>query len=512
MRNILFLFLFILSCTLISSITPDNSGSSEKLTPAELAGKKIYTEGIGSSDVKITANMSGVKVPATVMKCINCHKADGTGNPEGGISPSNVTWAYLTRSYGGKRISGEKYPAYTEQTLRKVITTGIDPAGNKLHNAMPTYNMTREDLNNLVAYMKVLGKVGDVGLTKSTINIGIALNSEQNQPNSKNEAIKKMVQAYCNTVNENGGIYNRTLKPSFFSTSEQFEEKKYFMVTGFGEKEILGENNTTPSLFLCSNELTGSGLNNRNAFYVYPSLTAQNQALVDFSKENELLKKKGEVTIVYTNDNDRKAFAKTLSNYYLAKNNVLPTLLALDSDNIQELALTKQIHSNSLVFYVGSTQLGNQFLKELDNIGKTPYILTSGSISGVDLFNMPKAFQKKVFISYPTWITERSSASIRLYQSLNRENKLLSNWKNSQLNIMSMLMTLEECLKRVGSDLTQDKLIGSFEGLYEFSTGLAPPVTYNLNKRAGSSSVYIASFDPIANQLKLVSTINCSEK
>ena len=73
-------------------------------------------------------------------------------------------------------------------------------------------------------------------------------------------------------------------------------------------------------------------------------------------------------------------------------------------------------------------------------------------------------------------------------------------------------MTLEECLKRVGSDLTQDKLIGSLEGLYEFSTGLAPPVTYNLNKRAGSSSVYIANFDPIANQLKLVSTINCSEK
>ncbi|NRA11021.1 MAG: cytochrome c, partial [Crocinitomicaceae bacterium] len=269
MRHFLLFVLLIASCGLISMIHPDNSESNGNLTPAELAGKKIYTTGVGSSQEKITANMSGVKVPATVMKCINCHKADGTGNPEGGISPSNITWAYLTRPYGGKRISGKKYPAYTEQTLRKVITTGIDPAGNKLHNAMPTYNMTREDLNNLVAYMKVLGKVGDVGLTKSTIKIGIALNSKQNQPNSKNEAIKKVVQAYCNSINENGGIYNRTLEPSFFNTNEQFEEKKYFMVTGFGEKEILGENTTTPSLFLCSNELTGTGLNNRNAFYVY---------------------------------------------------------------------------------------------------------------------------------------------------------------------------------------------------------------------------------------------------
>jgi ABC-type branched-subunit amino acid transport system substrate-binding protein len=489
-----------------------NTESKGNLTPAELAGKKIYTTGVGSSGEKITANMSGVKVPGTVMKCINCHKADGTGNPEGGISPSNVTWAYLTRPYGGKRISGKKYPAYTEQTLRKVITTGIDPAGNKLHNAMPTYNMTRVDLNNLVAYMKVLGKAGDVGLTKSTIKIGIALNGNHDQSNSKNEAVKKVAQAYCNAINENGGIYNRMLETSFFNANEEFDENKYFMVTGFGEKEILGKNTTTPSLFLCSNEITGTGLNNRNAFYIYPSLTAQNQALVDFSNEYALFKKKDEVTIVCTNDDHRKTLARAISDYYLAKNKVLPTMLTLDSSNVNELALNKDIHSDGLVFFIGSIELGNQFLKELDKLGKSPYILTSGSVSGVDLFNLPKSFQKKVFISYPTWVTERTFAGVQLYQSLNKQNNLLSGWKNSQLNIMSMLMTLEECLKKIGSDLTQDKLIASFEELYEFSTGLAPPVTYNMNRRVGSSMVYIANFDPTVNQLQLVSSINFSEE
>lgn len=511
MKSLLLLFLFILSCTLISFNVGDDSGSTEKLTPAQLAGKKIYTEGIGSSDVKITANMSGVKVPATVMKCINCHKADGTGNAEGGITPSNVTWSYLTRPYGGVRLSGEKYPSYTEQSLRKVITQGIDPAGNKVHNAMPTYNMTRTDLDNLIAYLKVLGEKSDVGLTKSTIHIGIALNGSQNESNSKNEAVKKVVQAYCKKVNENGGIYNRTLETSFFDANEKIDEDEYFMITGFGDQKNIAST-TTPTLFPYSEQLTKNGLNNPNTFYIYPSIIAQNHALVDFSKKHETLSHCDEITIIYTNDEQRQTIANSISSYYSTNHGILPKQFIINSTNVKEIALNKNISSKGLIFFIGATQLGNELLKSLDLVDKSPSLLASGSVSGVDLFNMPEAFYGKVFIAYPTWITQRSRAGISTYQSLKKDNELLSNWKGSQLDAMSMIMTLEECLKEIGSDLTQDKLIRSLEGLYQFSNGLTPPLTYNVNQRVGSSNVYIATIDATVKQLKLVSTVHSTEK
>ena len=34
------------------------------------------------------------------MACANCHGFDGQGKPEGGITPSNLTWEVLSKPYG----------------------------------------------------------------------------------------------------------------------------------------------------------------------------------------------------------------------------------------------------------------------------------------------------------------------------------------------------------------------------------------------------------------------------
>ena len=76
---------------------------------------------------------------------------DGKGRPEGGVTPSNLTWAALTTNYEGKRKSGRTHPAYDERSLKKAITMGIDPAGNKLHPTMPKYKMSMRNAEILVS-------------------------------------------------------------------------------------------------------------------------------------------------------------------------------------------------------------------------------------------------------------------------------------------------------------------------------------------------------------------------
>ena len=155
----------------------NRSGLSDK----EKAGQLIYEKGIGSTDIPVTALMSGVKVPGTVMPCINCHKKDGTGNPEGGIVPSDIRWSQLTKHYGNDSQSGRSHPAYTESSLRKVISMGIDPAGNKLNTVMPRYSMSRTDIDNLIAYLKVLDHNDQQGVTDQSISLGVVL-PEYNHP------------------------------------------------------------------------------------------------------------------------------------------------------------------------------------------------------------------------------------------------------------------------------------------------------------------------------------------
>ncbi len=64
-------------------------------------GKEIYLYGTGSNGVPIEAlaGEGNVKVPATVLRCVNCHGPDGRGKPEGGLYPSNIRWTELSKPY-----------------------------------------------------------------------------------------------------------------------------------------------------------------------------------------------------------------------------------------------------------------------------------------------------------------------------------------------------------------------------------------------------------------------------
>ena len=72
-------------------------------------------------------------------------------------------------------------------------------------------------------------------------------------------------------------------------------------------------------------------------------------------------------------------------------------------------------------------------------------------------------------------------------------------------------MTLEECFKRIGKELTKDKILKTLEQLYEYDTGLTPRITYSLNQRVGSDHIYIATFDEENKDIMLVKTLNSKE-
>ena len=98
-----------------------------------------------------------VEVPGAILPCANCHGADGRGKPDGSGSPTDIRWEALTRPDGVRYATGREHPPYTEPLLERAIATGVDPAGAKLHVAMPRYRMTESDMEDLVAYLLRIG-------------------------------------------------------------------------------------------------------------------------------------------------------------------------------------------------------------------------------------------------------------------------------------------------------------------------------------------------------------------
>jgi len=117
-------------------------------------GKRIYTTGIGSSEQKIVATVSGMDMEGSMMACVNCHGECGKGkNMQGVTIPDLKSAAFISRYYDQDNVTEKKL----QKLLKKAITMGINPNGDQLHAMMPRYNMSITDMEHLLAYLSILG-------------------------------------------------------------------------------------------------------------------------------------------------------------------------------------------------------------------------------------------------------------------------------------------------------------------------------------------------------------------
>ena len=115
-------------------------------------GERIFLTGQNDKGETISNSMmpSGGHMGQMMrMGCANCHKASGKGGllfPDGKTKSANITWERLQ----------DHDPPYTENSLKKAITKGIEPDGEKLSNFMPRWEMSQDDLDDLIKYLKSL--------------------------------------------------------------------------------------------------------------------------------------------------------------------------------------------------------------------------------------------------------------------------------------------------------------------------------------------------------------------
>jgi hypothetical protein len=103
------------------------------------------------------------------------HGTEGKGKNEGGVVPPDITWATLTKPYLVARPGAGSRPRYTEGTLKRAVALGLDSGGRPLQSVMPRFQLSYRDANDLVAFLKKLGRVSDPGLSDSEIRIGVVL-------------------------------------------------------------------------------------------------------------------------------------------------------------------------------------------------------------------------------------------------------------------------------------------------------------------------------------------------
>jgi ABC-type branched-subunit amino acid transport system substrate-binding protein len=483
--------------------------AAAELTPAEQRGKAIYFQGESVSGREILAVIgdAGTEVPAAVMTCSSCHGRDGRGRPEGGVYPTDLTWPALTKPYGVEHASGRRHPPYSEKSLVRAIAMGVDPAGNRLHVAMPIYRMAHEDMADLIAYIQRLGEDLDPGLTDDAVTLATML-PKDGPLAGVGAAMEAVMRAYFADVNEQGGIYHRRLElevvPAVGTSAARaadldrlLESDAVFALAGVflagAEDELLAvvEEHEIPLVGPYTlDPRIDFYAPNPYVFYLLPGIKDLARSLVSFAKvegeppHSAVLAGADPILVAAADEVVRKAAELG----WPEVRRVTAGPGELDVETLAQQALDP-------VFLLVAGDGQTAFLKRAAELGWHPRVLVPGPLLEREIFAAPPGFADRIFAAFPTLPSNHDPRSVSEYRRLAEHYRLPAEHVAVQVTTLASARVLVEGLKQAGRQLSRGRLIEVLEGLSEFDTGLTPPVSYSPNRRIGVRGAYVLAID-----------------
>lgn len=483
-----------------------------ELTLQERRGKAFYLRGESASGQEVTALMGEIDVPASTLTCAGCHGLKGHGITEGGVTAGPLTWSFLTKPYGHTDEGGRKHPAFSETSFVRILTAGLDPAGNKLAVAMPTYRMSQEDMANLIAYLKRIETDTDPGVDDTIIVLGTVL-PEKTALSGLAQSMGDVLQAYFAEINSRGGIYNRKIELRVLHGDSKLtvsnmkrlidEEQVFAIVSGLsaGEEDgvaALTQEKEVPFIGPSTLMPQRGAPVNRYVFYLLPGLKEQARALAVFASRKTAAANSRVAIISPDAEFNRGIVASVEEQTKKAGwKSVTTTYYAQDGFSASSRVAEFKEKGIDTVFFLGSGIEAAAMLKDAETAGWTPSVYMLGTLAGRNIADAVTMKTKdKIFLAFATVPTDVSAAGATEYSALLQRNKLQSTHAAAQASAMAAAKILVHALELCGKDLSRERLITTLEGFYEYETGLMPKITFGPNRRIGVLGAYVVTIDP----------------
>jgi ABC-type branched-subunit amino acid transport system substrate-binding protein len=480
----------------------------ESIPAAATRGEQIYNYGAGPSGIPVEAVVGdgNASVPAAVLRCVNCHGPDGRGKPEGGIYPPNIRWSELSKPYAITTNFGRERPSYTESLAIRAITMGIDSGGTHLNAAMPRYQLTLQQADDLVAYLKALDHISDPGVTGQSIKLGVFLPPEKTFE-GMNRALRETLTAVFARVNDEGGIYGRKIVCEFSTAPESMRaealrsfierEKPFALVESFiagDESEIASivQENEIPMIGAIS---LFSGIEtpaNRYIFFLLSGVQAQGESLMKFAAIQQRVGA-ARFIIIYGDETGIQAAIDQISEWAKTLGWVAPRKVNVNEVSDWSLLLREQ--KVDVVLWLAAGEDLGRFFSAAAQDGVYPTLLAPSAFVGPEIYDAPKQFSGKVFLAFPILPTDQTREGETEFLELARTGRFSQGNLAERLTALSAADLLIYGLQKAGKEVTREKIIEILEQLYRFDTGHTAPLTFTKNRRVGAKGAHVIGID-----------------
>ena len=490
-----------------------SSHVAAELSDAQNRGKQIYFEGTSPSGGEITAIVGdeAALLPGSAMPCSSCHGSDGLGRPEGGVIPLDIRWSELVKTYGHVHHDGRRHPAFDDAGVARSIIAGVDQANNVLDRSMPVYQMSQQDIDDLVAYMKVLEFDADPGLTEDTVRIATLL-PLSGAAAETGEVMRRVMEGYFAGINEDGGIFGRSIElmavpmgqtadASMNTLREAFDAEGIFAVVGaysIGiDEALLGylRSDNVPLIGPFTLD-PGDAYIDANAYYLFSGFDEQARVLADRALAEGTTANKVVIAGPQTSRSEQLLRA-AISRVNEASGDAQANVETWTPGEFDGAEFAGKITDNDIeaLIFLGAQADLDALLVELGDRNLAPRIYLLSSLVSRPLIDLPAAFDKKVFIAYPTTSQDVSPRGREDYARIAERHSLPREHVQAQLASLAAAKLFVEGLRRAGRDASRARLVEGLEQLYNFETGVTPPLSYGPNRRIGALGAHIVTVD-----------------
>ncbi len=483
------------------------------LSDREKRGKRIYTEGTGSMPVHAFLPGPGIRVRGRGFPCIQCHRTDGKGVREGGVRAADITQFNLTKEYGGPRASGRTHPPYTDAALRQAITNGWDPAGTELNAAHPRYALAREDLDDLVAYLKVLGDEPVPGITAGEVRVGGLLPA--GGPLAETAAdVERFLSGFFSVVNGRGGLYARKVRfipvrfdpavPGAAAAAAReivAREDLFCLVANLGvpvDDEAVGVlgRAKVPVIAPLMVAPEGPDWTDGSTFYIHPSYRDQARVMVDYAADSFPLES-GKIAIVHVADRSGTGGAAGAREQAMRRGITVAADESYGNGAFEPAGAARRVRSSgagTVLFFGGGEEI-EAFLAEGERLGWAPRLLASAAMAGKTLLSLPQRFSSRVALASPSAVPEEASREWADFVALSSQHGGTGRHGHFLAAAYAGALLVEKGLTITGRGVTRERFLEGLGRLHAFRTGVTPPLSYDENRRVGARGASILAID-----------------
>jgi ABC-type branched-subunit amino acid transport system substrate-binding protein len=496
--------------TLIDSRRTPALERGAPLTESELRGKALFLRGETASGAPVVGRLGpeGVELTGPVAACARCHGPRGRGTGEGGVVAPNIQASRLFApvSTAAPGSGPWERPAYDDASLTEALRRGVSSSGRALGPVMPRFELPKQELADLLAYLHRLGDDRDPGVFEDRLVLGAAL-PLTGKLAPVGADVRAVLDAVFAEVNQQGGVFGRQLElrveddalavAGTDGTGRLLNTGVFALVgsvrTGPRESDARLEAEEIPLVAPVGLSDAHAENGGRMIFYVYPGLELQARVAVQHLHSTwDRRRLEPVLAVVHARNDAGEDWAQGVRTEAGRRDWPRPEVFTYAPGQLDAAEATRWLEGlrAGAVLFSGTGAELSALLGERGFASGSAPVYAPGLLSGLAGPVTTAAWARVRFI-HPASPTEGRAPGRQEFESFLKRHGLAPRNLAWQLNAYASARLLVEALRRSGADVSRAGLVSALESFQDVDTGVTWPITFGAQGRVGIRGGFI---------------------